>query len=94
MRVLTALVKDQAPALVRAYAGVVAPATSPFLRFSNPYPTPVDTTPLLSTIPETQVRPGSRGGSRQSRAAADLQALWCLVLVLQQARVQQGGLSV
>jgi processing peptidase subunit beta len=56
MRSLAALVKDQAPAFVRAYAGAVAPvASSPFLRFSNPYPTPVDTTPLLSTIPETNV---------------------------------------
>ncbi|KAI8472074.1 MAG: Metalloenzyme, LuxS/M16 peptidase-like protein, partial [Monoraphidium minutum] len=58
MRALAGLVREQAgPALSRAYAGVVAPvaASSPFLRFSNPYPTPVDTTPLLSTIPETQI---------------------------------------
>ena len=82
MRSLAGLVARQAaPALTRAYAGAVAPATSgssPFLRFSNPYPTPVDHTPLLSTIPETRVRrgPGWRlrggpnGGRRVRRGAA------------------------
>ena len=60
MRSLASLVAQQAaPALMRAYAGAagaVVPASSPFLRFSNPYPTPVDHTPLLSTIPDTKVR--------------------------------------
>jgi hypothetical protein len=59
MRSLAAVVAQQAPALMRAYAGAagtVVPASSPFLRFSNPYPTPVELSPLLSTIPETQVR--------------------------------------
>jgi len=60
MRSLASLVTQQGPAFARAYAagaaGAVVPASSPFLRFSNPYPTPVDVTPLLSTIPETQVR--------------------------------------
>lgn len=58
MRSLATLVAQQAPALMRGYAGAagaVVPAGSPFLRFSNPYPTPVDHTPLLTTIPETQV---------------------------------------
>lgn len=63
MRSLASYVAQQAaPALMRAYAGAagaVVPASSPFLRFSNPYPTPVDHTPLLSTIPDTKVRAGA-----------------------------------
>ncbi len=42
---------------VRAFAASadVAVAESPFLRFGSPAPTPIDHTPLLSTIPETEV---------------------------------------
>lgn len=35
---------------------VAVAGDSPFLRYSNPFPSPVDHTPLLSAIPETQVR--------------------------------------
>lgn len=34
----------------------VASSSSPFLRFSNPYPQALDHTPLLASIPDTQVR--------------------------------------
>jgi len=66
MRVLQQLVKqgELAQLAARAFgtsaaAGAadvaVAASSSPFLRFSNPYPQALDHTPLLSTIPETQV---------------------------------------
>lgn len=67
MRVLQQLVKQQgelvqlaARALSTSAASgaadvAVASSSSPFLRFSNPYPQALDHTPLLSTIPETQV---------------------------------------
>lgn len=63
MRGLVSLVRQQrdlAQLAVRAFATAsaqVVPASgSPFLRFSNPYPQEIDHTPLLSTIPETQVQ--------------------------------------
>ncbi len=69
--------RDLSQMAIRAFASAadVALATeSPFLRFSNPYPTAIDHTPLLSTIPETQVsRSGSAcqsGGMGHSRGAA------------------------
>ncbi|GLC43073.1 hypothetical protein PLESTF_001205200 [Pleodorina starrii] len=34
---------------------VVASESNPFLRFSNPRPSPIDHTPLLSTLPETRI---------------------------------------
>lgn len=42
---------------VRAFANTAleVASSSPFLRFSNPYPQPIDHTPLLSSIPDTQV---------------------------------------
>eukprot|EP00878_Enallax_costatus_P000634 GHUV01000737.1.p1 GENE.GHUV01000737.1~~GHUV01000737.1.p1 ORF type:complete len:493 (+),score=146.57 GHUV01000737.1:128-1606(+) len=42
---------------VRALAtsAVEVASSSPFLRFSNPYPQSIDHTPLLSSIPDTQV---------------------------------------
>jgi processing peptidase subunit beta len=44
----------------RAFAtAAVEVAGSPFLRYSNPFPAAIDHTPLLSSIPETQVRPGA-----------------------------------
>lgn len=72
MWALTSLARHQrevASLATRAFAtaahDVAVPASSPFLRFSNPYPTAIDHTPLLSTIPETQVRAGLRAASRQ-----------------------------
>jgi processing peptidase subunit beta len=66
MRVLQQLVKqgEFAQLAARAFGTsaaaaadvAVASAGSPFLRFSNPYPQSLDHTPLLSTIPDTQVR--------------------------------------
>lgn len=62
MRGLVSLVRQQrdlSQLAVRAFASaaseVAVASDSPFLRFSNPYPAAVDHTPLLSTIPETQV---------------------------------------
>lgn len=67
MRVLQSLARQQGELLglaARAFgssasaaanAVAVASGSSPFLRFSNPYPASIDHTPLLSTIPETQV---------------------------------------
>lgn len=74
MRVLQQLVKqgELAQLAARAFGTssaaaaadvAVASSSSPFLRFSNPYPQALDHTPLLSTIPETQVRFGSSLGS-------------------------------
>lgn len=41
----------------RAFAtAAVEVAGNPFLRYSNPFPVAIDHTPLLSSIPETQVR--------------------------------------
>lgn len=44
---------------------VVATDANPFLRFSNPRPSPIDHTPLLSTLPETRV-----GAARSSRSCS------------------------
>jgi len=59
MRGLLSLVRQQRELTqfaVRAFATDVAvSSTSPFLRFSNPYPQAIDHSPLLSTIPETKV---------------------------------------
>lgn len=73
MRVLQQLVKqgELAQLAARAFGTsaaaaadvAVASSSSPFLRFSNPYPQALDHTPLLSTIPETQVRFGCPLGS-------------------------------
>ena len=41
--------------LTRAMGSVVASESSPFLRFSSPVPTAIDHSPLLSSLPETQV---------------------------------------
>jgi hypothetical protein len=76
MRALAGVLAHKAPEFARAYAGAagaVLPASSPFLRFSNPYPTAVDHTPLLSTIPETHVSlelsvSGAGGYGRRARA--------------------------
>ena len=44
------------PLLTRAMGSVVAASeASPFLRFSSPVPTAIDHSPLLSSLPETQV---------------------------------------
>lgn len=54
-RTAVALAQAAARAFGSAAAEVV-PASSPFLRFSNPFPAAIDHSPLLSSIPETQVR--------------------------------------
>lgn len=64
MQGLTALLRQaQAPAVtqgLRAFGtaakDVLATSGNPFLRFSTPYPKAIDHSPLLSTLPETQVR--------------------------------------
>eukprot|EP00775_Hariotina_reticulata_P005828 gene5828-6069_t len=63
MRVLQSLARQQGELLqlaARAFGTSAAAAAdvavaSPFLRYSNPYPANIDHTPLLSSIPETQV---------------------------------------
>ncbi len=42
-----------------AHTAVEPAAVNPFLRFSTPLPKAIDHTPLLSTLPETQVRRGA-----------------------------------
>lgn len=85
MRVLQQLVKQQGELVqlaARAFGTsgasaadvAVASSSSPFLRYSNPYPQALDHTPLLSTIPETQVRSNlscrhESGGNDQSLGA-------------------------
>eukprot|EP00879_Flechtneria_rotunda_P000964 GHRR01001097.1.p1 GENE.GHRR01001097.1~~GHRR01001097.1.p1 ORF type:complete len:500 (+),score=170.79 GHRR01001097.1:81-1580(+) len=71
MRVLQSLVRHQgelAQLAARAFGtSVIAAAdaaiatTNPFLRFSNPYPIAIDHTPLLASIPETNVTTLSNG---------------------------------
>jgi processing peptidase subunit beta len=64
MRVLQSLVRQQGELIqlaARAFGTSAATSAdvavaSPFLRYSNPYPANIDHTPLLSSIPETQVR--------------------------------------
>jgi hypothetical protein len=68
MRVLQALLARQAQGELSQLAArafgtctaasaevAVASSSSPFLRFSNPYPQSLDHTQLLSSIPDTQV---------------------------------------
>mmetsp|Transcript_39753 Transcript_39753/g.88359 ORF Transcript_39753/g.88359 Transcript_39753/m.88359 type:complete len:493 (-) Transcript_39753:273-1751(-) len=58
MKALTGLLRrqqDVSRLAVRAYGSIVASEQSPFLRYSSPFPTPVDHSPLLATLPETQV---------------------------------------
>eukprot|EP00955_Chlamydomonas_euryale_P037712 350856-Chlamydomonas_euryale.AAC.10 len=59
MRALTGLLRLQPEATAaasRTFGSVVAADKSPFLRFASPVPTNIDTSPLLATLPETQVR--------------------------------------
>lgn len=59
MKSLTGLLRQQQQLgglAARAYgSAVVAADGNPFLRFSNPYPSAIDHTPLLATLPETKV---------------------------------------
>lgn len=50
-----ALLRRGVPLLRRGMATEVSVAESPFLRFGNPAPTSLDLTPLLSSVPETEV---------------------------------------
>lgn len=50
-----ALLRRGVPLLKRGFASEVSVADSPFLRFGNPAPTSLDLTPLLSSVPETEV---------------------------------------
>ncbi|KAJ9533109.1 hypothetical protein QJQ45_018206 [Haematococcus lacustris] len=49
--------KQQASAFAARAFGSIVPAqdSNPFLRFSSPFPKPFDHSPLLATLPETQV---------------------------------------
>ena len=40
----------------RAFGSVVPAEGNPFLRYSNPFPVAIDHSPLLATLPDTQVR--------------------------------------
>jgi hypothetical protein len=42
---------------LRAFGSAVVAAENPFLRFSTPFPKAIDHSPLLATLPETQVCP-------------------------------------
>ncbi|KAL6757633.1 ubiquinol:cytochrome c oxidoreductase 50 kDa core 1 subunit [Haematococcus lacustris] len=61
MQALSALLrqgsKQQASAFAARAFGSIVPAqdSNPFLRFSSPFPKPFDHSPLLATLPETQV---------------------------------------
>jgi processing peptidase subunit beta len=59
MRALAGLLRLQpegaSAAAARAYGSVVASSGPPFLRYANPVPAAIDHTPLLATLPETQV---------------------------------------
>lgn len=60
MQALTALLRrgvgtEGAQNAVRAFGTAVVAAENPFLRFSTPYPKAIDHSPLLATLPETQV---------------------------------------
>lgn len=64
MQALSAWVRKgqqaQLQQLTRAFGAVakdvVSSDANPFLRYSSPFPTNIDHSPLLSTLPETQVR--------------------------------------
>jgi hypothetical protein len=62
-----ALLRRGVPLLKRGFASEVSVADSPFLRFGNPAPTSLDLTPLLSSVPETEV--GSLLTRRESGGA-------------------------
>lgn len=75
MQALTALLRGSGSAqhaqLVRAFGSIV-PAVAegnPFLRFSNPYPKSIDHSPLLATLPETQVPQQTLNRSRSALGA-------------------------
>jgi hypothetical protein len=71
-----ALLRRGARALLpasRGFAsGEVAVADSPFLRHGNAFPTAIDHTPLLSSIPETEASLMSLAGARKRERARGL----------------------
>lgn len=58
MQSLSTLIRQRQGAsrlAARAFGTVAAAEGNPFLRYSNPFPTPVDHSPLLATLPETKI---------------------------------------
>lgn len=70
MRALTGLLRTNEALgglAARAFGSVVsAEASSPFVKYASPVPTPIDYSPLLASLPETQVGKGAQR-TRRSR---------------------------